>query len=168
MTEVTTYRHTDNPATRNDIANWRSTHRVINRTYRVNEDGSVSSAWDELDSGEKWLTSEIEVDPAFDAVPYEYDLRSRVVEELETRFFGDDQSASETTALTTISRAEDAIWNQNQARVDGGHTLYSTTIANGDGQNHSVGGNADGNYTINLGAIQVTVGAEEWLDSIAP
>jgi len=161
VTDTTIYRHTDNRATRNDIYGWRSTRQSTKQT-------STDEGWTLEDSGVEWLVSEIEVDPDFNAVAYDYHATTGLEDDAVMSFFGDDDSAYEETNLTTVTRDEDASWADSRAKVSGSHTLQSSTISNGNGQSHSVGSNADGVYTITVGDIQETVGAEEWLDSIAP
>ena len=173
-TETVVYRYTDNRATRNDLANWRSTRRVVTRRYRLEINNPWSSwpnfsfEWDEEDSGAEWLTSEIEIDQEFNRVPYDYSSTTRVSSIDDTLFFGDDKNGSETTRLVTSSRDQQATWNRTTASVSGEHTVTSASISNGDGEGHSIESNADGSYEVSVGNVKATAGAEEWLDSIAP
>ena len=68
----------------------------------------------------------------------------------------------------TSSRDQQATWNRTTASVSGEHTVTSASISNGDGEGHSIESNADGSYEVSVGNVKATVGAEDWLDSIAP
>ena len=133
-----------------------------------NDWSTVSFRWDEEDDGVEWLTGEIVVDPDFNGVAYDFTSSVSEAEQTETRFYGDDKSASESSTSTTLSRDETAFWDLSLVGVSGGHTLLSSDISNGDGKSHSVSANADGSYEVRVDGTQATVGAEEWLDSIAP
>jgi hypothetical protein len=170
VTVTTRYRYTDNRANRNDIASWKSTRNEARRTYRLeeDEDGFITFEWDAVDEGVEWLTSELETDPAFAATPYAYSADLYEHEDDSTTYFGDDESASDTLTEVVTERTEEVTWNEVMASVSGGHTVISGGIDNGDGVSHEVAANADGSYDVSLGEVSVTVGAEEWLDSVAP
>ncbi len=156
-TETTTYRHTDNPATRNDIEAWKSTQSVVIEELD-GEDGSREVAY----KGSRWLTDQIETDPDFDRVPFVWSGGTKTVSISEGRYFGDDSSAFESanTEETTISHS--AGFDSTEIKVSGSYTTRGSSISNVGGAAHSISGDKDGDINVRVGASSYTISAEEW------
>lgn len=161
---VTTWRHTDNPSTRNDLARWRSTRQTT--TLRVEQgEGQVSATH----GGVEWLTDQIEVDPDFDARPFVWTGRRAAISRAQTRFLGDDLSGTEETTTSEEKLAFASTDGRHEIAVDGLITSRTARVDNGDGARHTVPPTRTGALRVSVdGGAERLVSAAEWAWSFEP
>ena len=157
------YRHTDNPATRNDIGAWKSTSTTREKSW------FDPVTWVEFHYGTEWLLDQIEVDPDYDAVSFGWSGTEGETSLEEVVYFGDDADAFEQQTYTTGDFAYSASWGTSNMSIDGNFDELTATIDNGAGKSHSNGGNASGVVGITLnGASTQWIDIEEWRDTVEP
>jgi hypothetical protein len=158
---ITVYRYTNNPATRHDIAAWKSTETSWSRNW--NEDKEYVDIY----LGEKWLIDQIVVDPDFDSVSFVWDgtKSNKSTDSTKIIFSGASQSQNLYSAKMDVEIG----WGGNAISVDGSYDHAQTTISDEAGElEHSNGGNAQGTFEIKINDATYSISAEQWLDQIAP
>lgn len=158
MSTTTVYQHTDNPLTRNNLSAYKSTTQTVRETWSDDD-------W--TYEGVEWLTDEIEIDPDYDAVWYSLNSDATTVTSHTTRFLGSDLAATEMHDRTDHEVETAATWDQDVVSVSGSHAVTSASLTNG-ALSETLASNADGTYAVESNGASVSMGAEEWIDSVAP
>jgi len=163
VSTTTLYRHTDNPATRNDIAMWMST-----RNENVENVDVGAGLQETVYGGTEWLTDQIQVDPEFDAVPFVWSGGTKLVTVADGHYFGADSSGFESSNVEETEYSVSAGFGSSAVQIAGSYATRGSSISNGSGDAHSVQGDADGSLSVTVGDASYTVSAEEWVGWISP
>jgi len=161
---VTIWKTTDNPLTRNNIDDWKSTEESFSTTY-VSSGAGFDTVYET--TGPKWLVERIEIDPEFDGVGFA--IRGNTLQDSrnEHLWFGDDMSGTQTITSSDNSVSYQVGWEGYLLAVDGSHSQVESTIENETGDAHSVGSNTQGSYSVEMnGQESILVSSDEWLSGI--
>ncbi len=162
-TTVTEYRFTDNPFTRNDLYEWRSTTYTDTEYSFTDEKGTTVTV---THSGVSWLTDRYEPDPdATDLAFSHVGTLSRKTRE-EARFLGDDVAGLKETVWSEFSEDVNASVGGDSVSWKGGHVVGDAGIDNGTGDAHDLKGDPDGVYAVVVNGREAQVSAEEWVDEL--
>ena len=158
-----TYKYTDNPATRNDLLTWKSTHTSETQSFDADDNDLTVTH-----HGTEWLLGEIEADSDINGVGFTWDGNSTFTNVTESTYFGASNNGLDTTQTTDVSHNFTAAWNGSELGVNGSLTARGAAIDNGDGLAHSHMGDGDGSFQVTYGGETYKVSAEEWLNAIIP
>lgn len=160
-------RYTDNPRTRNNLWQWRSTrHEMV--IYQSVDDGTGQVTTRVEDAGEQWLTDRYEADEDYDNVGFAFEGSFSDVTDVVNRFFGDDSSGVKTTVTETHNRNYKVQFGAPGLEVSGSYRTNGSTINNGDGSVHANGNDMDGTLNVTTSDGTFDVSAEEWVNDIEP
>ena len=136
---------TNDPVTRHDIGQWKSTEESYTSTFQVNENNQLEER--RTETGVEWLTDRIEVDPNFDGVAFSH--KGNVGEEIRktTQLLGAELSGVQTTWDLRISRGTHSVWDGVSLIVNGEHTLSQGSLANEASAAYLVSSDTQGSYT---------------------
>ena len=162
-TDDWTYQYTNNPATRNAVTDWMSTHHRTVDDYDGDDGDTVTT-----DHGTEWLTSELEADSDFNGVGWSWSGTSSFSNLVESTYFGSSNNGLDTKMTTDVKHNFSASWGGDSVSVSGGFTARGAAIDNGDGLAHAHQGDGDGSFSISFGGTTYNVSAEEWLNAIIP
>jgi hypothetical protein len=161
------FRYTDNPGTRNDLWQWRSTSQQW--TIRSYMD-TVSNQWTVRteDKGLVWLVDRYKPDPTYSDVAFAFEGSFSDLDEETHRFFGDDASGLKSNVKGTHMRDYLAGFGSNAVKVKGTYHTHNAMVNNADGGVHGNAAAVDGTLNVTVGGIAHDVSAEEWTLEVEP